>query len=188
MAEEAREINGISIPPAGKYEIDVAHSSLEFVARHILSKTRGRFNEFSGTVVVGENPQESSAEVEIKTASIESNQDQRDEHLKSGDFLQVDEHPVMTFRSTDVRLTGGNVFELDGDLTIKDITKPVTLKGEFNGWTPGMDGTPTFAASAKTTVDREAWDMTWNMVIETGGLLVSKKVDLEIEIEAKQVG
>jgi polyisoprenoid-binding protein YceI len=105
----------------------------------------------------------------------------------SGDFLEI-EYPVLTFTGTGVRLRGGTSFELDGDLTIKDITRPVILLGEFLGWGPDMEGKPMFAASAKTTIDREDWDMTWNMAVETGGFLVGKKVDLEIEVEAHRLG
>jgi polyisoprenoid-binding protein YceI len=94
---------------------------------------------------------------------------------------------VLTFTSTAVRPTGGTSFELDGDLTIKDITRPVTLSGEFLGWGPDMEAEPMFAASAKTTIDREDWGMTWNMAVEAGGFLVGKKVDLEIEVEAHRV-
>src|SRR6266511_4177506 len=104
------------------------------------------------------------------------------------DFLEIEKHPVLAFRSTAVRPTGGTSFELDGDLTIKDITRPVTLCGEFLGWGPNMQGEPMLAASAKTTIDREDWGMTWNMAVEAGGFLVGKKVDLEIEVEAHRVG
>ena len=102
--------------------------------------------------------------------------------------LEIEKHPVLTFTSTAVRPTGGTSFELDGDLTIKDITRPVTLSGEFLGWGPDMEAKPMFAASAKTTIDREDWGMTWNMAVEAGGFLVGKKVDLEIEVEAHRVG
>ena len=100
----------------------------------------------------------------------------------------IEEYPTITFTSTAVRPTGGTSFELDGDLTIKDVTKPVTLTGEFLGAGPGMDGeTPMLAATAKTTIEREDWGVNWNMAVETGGFLVSKKVDLEIEVEAHKV-
>lgn len=188
MAQAEREVGGISIPPAGKYEIDAGHSSVEFVARHMISKVRGRFTEFEGVIEVGDTPEDSSAKVEIRSASIQTNLEQRDQHLTSGDFLLIDEYPTIAFNSTGVRLTGGNHFELDGDLSIKDTTKAVTLKGEFVGWGPDMEGNPLFAASAMTTIDREDWGMTWNMAVETGGFLVGKRVDLEIEVEAKKVG
>jgi polyisoprenoid-binding protein YceI len=183
----SREYQGVPIPPAGTYELDTVHTVVGFVARHMLSKVRGQFTEFSGTIEVGESPKDSRVDVEVKTGSITTHTQKRDEHLMSGDFLEIEKHPVLTFTSTAVRLTGGTSFELDGDLTIKDITRPVTLSGEFLGWGPNMQGEPMLAASAKTTIDREEWDMTWNMAVETGGFLVGKKVDLEIEVEAHRV-
>ena len=185
---ESREYQGVSIPPAGKYELDAAHTLVGFVARHMLSKVRGQFTEFTGTIEIVEPPQDSRVDVEVKTGSITTHTDKRDEHLMSGDFLEIEKHPVLTFTSTAVRPTGGTSFELDGDLTIKGITRPVTLSGEFLGWGPNMQGEPMLAASAKTTIDREDWDMTWNMAVEAGGFLVGKKVDLEIEVEAHRVG
>jgi polyisoprenoid-binding protein YceI len=191
MAETAvqgGEYRGVSIPPAGAYELDAVHTVVGFVARHMLSKVRGQFTDFSGTIEVGDSPEDSRVEVQVKTGSITTHTEKRDEHLMSGDFLEIEKHPTLTFTSTAVRATGETSFELDGDLTIKDITRPVTLSGEFLGWGPDMEGKPMFAASAKTTIDREDWDMTWNMAVETGGFLVGKKVDLEIEVEAHYVG
>ena len=188
MAEAVKEIGGIQLPPAGKYELDIAHTAVEFVARHILTKVRGRFTDFSGWIEIGDSPEESSAEVEIKTASIQTNTEQRDEHLKSDDFLNVEKWPVMTFRSTGVRHTGGANFELDGDLTIRDVTRPVTLQGEYLGTETNPYGKTVLAATARTTLEREDWNVNWNMVLETGGFLVSKKIDLEIEVEALKVG
>lgn len=187
MAQAAREIEGIELPPAGTYALDVTHTAVEFSARHMLTKTRGRFTEFSGTIQVGDTPEDSSVRVEIQAASVQTNMDKRDEHLKSGDFLEVEKYPTLTFTSTGVRHTGGAGFELDGDLTIKDVTRPVTLKGEYEGWGPDMQGDPMFSATAKAAIDREDWDITWNMVVETGGLLVSKKVELEFDVEAHKV-
>jgi polyisoprenoid-binding protein YceI len=177
-----------TLPPAGKYEFDPGHTTIEFVARHMISKVRGRFTEFHGTAEVGDSAETSSVEVEVVTGSVTTHLDQRDTHLKSGDFFELETYPTFSFRSTAVRVTGEDTFEIDGDLTIKDITNPVTFKGEYLGWGPDMNGDPMFAASAKTTVDREDWDMTWNMAVETGGFLVSKKVDVEIEVEAHKVG
>jgi polyisoprenoid-binding protein YceI len=178
---------GVSIPPAGRFELDPTHTLVGFVARHMLSKVRGQFTGFSGTIEVGDSPEDSSVVVEVKTESITTHTEKRDQHLMSGDFLEIEKYPVLTFKSTAVRPTDGNSFELDGDLTIKDITRPVTLTGEFLGWGPNMEGKPMFAASAKTTIDREDWGMTWNMAVEAGGFLVGKKVDLEIEVEAHRV-
>jgi len=183
-ATEGRIYGGVSIPPAGTYELDVAHTSVSFVARHMISKVRGHFSDVKGTVELAERPEDSTVRVEIGTASIKTNAEMRDQHLVSDDFLEVDRYPTMSFVSTAFRPTGGTSFELDGDLTIKDVTRPVTLRGEFAGWGPGMRGGTLFAASVKTTIDREDWGITWNAVVETGGLLVGKHVDLEIDVEA----
>jgi polyisoprenoid-binding protein YceI len=182
-----RELEGVSIPPAGTYELDPGHTSVEFVARHMLTKLRGRFTEFKGTIEVAEDPLASSATVEIASASIQTNLEARDNHLKSGDFLLVEEHPILTFASTRLRHLGDGRFELDGDLTIKEITNPVTLKGRFLGWGPDPYGNTIFTAEAETEIDREDWEMTWNVAVETGGFLVGKKVKLEIAVEAKKV-
>src|SRR6202795_1427538 len=186
-ALQGREYQGVSIPPPGTYELDAVHTVVGFVARHMLSKVRGQFTESSGTIEVGHSPEDSRVEVEVKTDSITTHTEKRDQHLMSGDFLEIEKNPGRPFTSTAVRPTGGTSFELDGDLTIKDITRLVTLSGEFLGWGPNMEGKPMFAASAKTTIDREDWDMTWNMAVEAGGFLVGKKVDLEIEVEAHRV-
>jgi polyisoprenoid-binding protein YceI len=187
-ATERREYQGVAMPPAGKYELDVTHTVVGFVARHMLSKVHGQFTEFGGTIEIGDTPEDSRVEVEVKTNSVTTHTDKRDEHLRSGDFFEIETYPTLVFSSTGFRPTGGTTFELDGDLTIKDVTKPITLAGEFLGWGPNMQGEPMLAASAKATLDREDWGITWNMAVETGGFLVSKKIDLEIEVEAHFVG
>jgi polyisoprenoid-binding protein YceI len=179
-----RTIEGIDLPPAGTWKIDTAHTSVEFVARHMLTKARGRFSGFEGTIVVGEGPLDSSVEVTIQTATIDSNQEMRDNHLKGADFLDAERFPRMTFTSRKVRHTGGHELEIVGDLTIKGITREVVLEAELLGWGPGPQGGSVMSFSAKADINREDWDMTWNMVVETGGFLVSKKVALEIEVEA----
>jgi polyisoprenoid-binding protein YceI len=183
MAQAQRVIEGVEMPPAGTYAFDPAHTTIGFVARHMLSKVRGRFTEYDGQVVIGENPEDSSAKVTIQAASVTTGTQQRDDHLRSGDFFEIETYPTLSFESTAVRPTGGNAFELEGNLTIKGVTKPVTLQAEFSGWGPGMNGTPMAVFSARTTVDRTDWDLTWNVAVETGGWLVGKKVDLEIETE-----
>ena len=183
MAQAASTIERVQLPPAGMYTIDPAHTSVEFVVRHLLSKARGRFTSFSGQIEVGESPEASSVAVDIDAASVNTNQEMRDNHLRSGDFFLIEEHPTITFRSTGVRLTGGNAFALDGDLTIRGITKPVTLDAEFLGTGATMDGTTMLGFAAKTKVDREDWDITWNAALETGGMLLGKTVDLEIQVE-----
>lgn len=188
MTETHREIDGISIPPAGKYELDVSHTEVGFAARHMLTKVRGRFTEFEGTVEVGDSVEESRIDVEIKTGSVQTNFEQRDAHLRSADFFDVDEHPVMSFRSTAIRHTGGANFEVDGDLTIRDVTNPITLRGQFLGWGTDPYDNTIFSAEASAKVEREDWDLTWNVAVETGGFLVSKDVELVIDVEARKVG
>lgn len=187
MAQAVKEIVGVQLPPPGRYELDIAHTAVEFVARHILTKVRGRFTEFSGWIDVAEDVERSRTEIEVETASIQTNTEQRDQHLKSDDFLNVETWPVMRFRSTGVRHTGGASFELDGELTIRDVTRSITLQGEYLGTETNPQGKTVLAATATATLAREDWNVNWNMVLETGGLLVSKHVDLEIEVEALKV-
>ena len=191
QVEQIVEIDGAtaaSLPPAGTYEIDAHHTSAEFVARHMLTKVRGAFPEITGTIQVAEKPEDSRVEVELQTATVSTNSDMRDEHLRGDDFFSVETYPTIAFKSTAVRLTGGTEFELDGDLTVRDVTKPVTLKGEFLGWGEDMSGKPRIFAEAKTTVVREDWGLNWNMAVEASGLLVGKKVDLELQVQAFKVG
>jgi polyisoprenoid-binding protein YceI len=184
-SERPQVIDWTKLPHAGTWTFDKAHTRLEFVARHMLSKVRGRFTEFDGTVTIAERPEDSHVEVEMQAASITTDTGMRDDHLRSDDFLEVDEYPTMSFRSKELRPVGGTRFQLVGDLTIKGITREVVVDAEFNGWGPGMtpDRPPLAAFSAKTEINREDWDMTWNVAVETGGFLVSKKVQIEIETE-----
>jgi len=188
MAQAVHEVQGISLPPAGTYRLDPTHTEIGFVARHMLTKVRGRFTEFEGTIEVAERPENSSVNVEVKTASVQTNAEQRDEHLRGADFFESEEYPVMTFRSTGVRPTGDSSFELDGELTIRDVTRPITLEGEFHGWGEDPFENTKIFAEAKATVVREDWDLTWNVAVETGGFLVSKKIDIVIDVEAARVG
>ncbi|MGH2591254.1 MAG: YceI family protein [Actinomycetota bacterium] len=185
QAETAREIEGVQLPPVGTWAFDKAHTTIGFVARHMLSKVRGRFNEFDGKVVIGQGLEDSFVEIEIDAVSVETKTDMRDNHLRSGDFFDVEQHPKLTFRSREIRPTGGNTFQLVGDLTIRDVTNEVVLDAEFLGFGPGPSpDSPVLAAfTASTEVDREDWDLTWNMAVETGGFLVGKKVNLEIDTE-----
>jgi polyisoprenoid-binding protein YceI len=186
---EERTVNGFSVPPVGKYELDKAHTTVGFVARHMLSKVRGRFTRFDGWFEIADVLEDSTLHVEIEATSILTDTEQRDAHLRSGDFLLADQHPRLTFDSTAIRLGTGNAFEIDGDLTIRGITNPVTLHAEFVGWGPGVrEGSTMTAFSATTTIDREDWDITWNAVVETGGFLVGKRVDIELEVEALKTG
>jgi polyisoprenoid-binding protein YceI len=184
--EQVRErtYQGISIPPAGAYQIDPAHTSVEFVARHMLTKVRGSFEEFSGEVMVGDAPAKSSVRVEIDTASVTTGNEQRDAHLHSSDFFEVDAHPKVIFTSTAFRPTGGTGFELEGDLSVRGVTRPVALKGEFLGWGRDAWGNDRLFAEARTRVNREDWGLVWNMAVELTGVLVGKEVDLELQVQA----
>jgi polyisoprenoid-binding protein YceI len=189
MAEAAEQVRGrthegISIPDPGTYQIDPAHTTVEFVARHMLSKVRGSFRSFTGTVTVGETPEASAVEVEVDTASVTTGNEQRDQHLHSSDFFETDAHPKMTFRSTSFRPTGGSGFELAGDLTVKGVTRPVTLTGEFLGWGKDGWGNDRLFAEARTRVNREQWGLLWNMAVELTGVLVARDVDLELQVQA----
>ncbi|MGH2672305.1 MAG: YceI family protein [Actinomycetota bacterium] len=185
QTETVRVVEGVELPPAGTWVFDKAHTSIGFVARHMLSKVRGRFNEFDGKVVIGDGLEDSFVEIEIDAGSVETKTDMRDNHLRSGDFFDVENHTKLVFRSREVRPSGGNTFQLIGDLTIKDISREVVLDAEFLGWGPGAqpDYPPLAAFAASTEVQREDWDLTWNLAVETGGMLVGKTVRLEIDTE-----
>ena len=186
---EVRAVNGITLPPAGKYAFDMAHTVVGFVARHMLTKVRGRFTSFEGSVEIGQRPEDSKVRVDVDLSSVTTGNEKRDDHLRSGDFFETEEHPTMTFASTAVRVGEGEEFEIDGTLTVKDVTNPLTLRARFDGWGPGMQEGSTMAAfSARATIDREDWDVSWNMAVETGGVLVGKKVDIEIDAELLLVG
>jgi polyisoprenoid-binding protein YceI len=180
-----RDHGGATLPAAGVYDLDKAHTTVEFVARHLMiSKVRGRFDDFSGTVTIGEVPEESHVEVTIDARSVSTNEPQRDEHLRSADFFDVERFPRWSFRSTGVELTGDGRFRLTGDLTVRDVTKPVVLDGEFEGAGATPWGTSAIGFTAATEIDRDEWGLTWNQALETGGVLVGKRVRVELSVEA----
>lgn len=169
----------------GTWQIDPSHTSVEFVARHLMvSKVRGRFTDVNGTVTIAENPLESHVEVEIGTASISTGDEKRDGHLKSADFFDVEQFPTISFRSTAVRPAAKGDFELDGDLTINGVTRPVTLDLEYAGEVSDPWGGTRIGFSASTEVNRKDWGLQWNVALETGGWLVSDKATINLEIEA----
>jgi len=180
-----RPFEGLQIPVAGTYALDPAHKRVGFVARHMMvSKVRGQFAEATATIVVGEDPLQSSVTASITTASIETGTVDRDNHLRSGYFFESEKFPTMDFRSTGIKEHAGAEFVLNGELTIKGITKPVELTVEFEGAATHPTGKPVFGFSAHTEINREDWDLTWNMAVEGGGVLVGRKVKIEIEGEA----
>lgn len=169
---------------AGTYAIDASHSEVGFVARHaMVTKVRGRFTEVEGTITFADSVEASSATATISAASVTTGSEQRDGHLQSPDFFDVATYPSITFTSTGVRAEGGE-FVLEGDLTIKDVTKRVTVPVEFEGTATDPFGNQRAGFSAAFDVDREDWGLTWNAALETGGVLVSKKVKLQLDISA----
>jgi polyisoprenoid-binding protein YceI len=169
----------------GVWEIDPAHSNVEFVARHLLSKVRGRFSSFSGDLTIADDPAQSGVEVTIDAARIETGTPDRDAHLRSADFLDVERFPSLSFRSTAVRAGDEpGHYLVDGDLTIRDVTRPVTLDVEYLGWSDDPWGGQRAGFSASTEIDRDEFGANWNVVVETGRLLVGKRVRIELEVEA----
>ncbi|GAA3544427.1 YceI family protein [Amycolatopsis ultiminotia] len=170
----------------GEYTIDGTHSRIGFVARHaMVTKVRGSFNEFDGSFTVnGDDPAKSSATVTIQTKSIDTRNADRDGHLRTNDFLSTDEHPTITFTSTDVTQTGDDTFDVTGELTIKGITKSVTIPFEFGGSAKDPYGNDRVGFDGSTAVNRSDFGVTFNAPLETGGVLVSDKITLEFEISA----
>jgi len=181
---KTRTWNGVTIPQPGTFTIDPTHTRVGFVARHLMvSKVRGSFTDVSGEIVVTEDPTASTASVTIQAASIDTGVADRDNHLRSGDFLDVEKFPQLTIRSTGLEVTEDG-FQLRGELTIKDVTREVTLDAEFEGVARSPWGQEVIGFTATTEIDREDFGITWNQALETGGVLVGKKVKVEIELEA----
>ncbi|MFC7547253.1 YceI family protein [Plantactinospora sp. GCM10030261] len=184
-----REWQGLTIPAPGTYTLDPAHARVGFVARHMMvSKVRGQFAEVTATITVAEDPTDSAVRATIQAATIGTGQADRDTHLRSGDFLDVEKYPTLEFRSTRVTSVRGNEFTLAGDLTIRGVTHPVELDVEFEGVGRSPFGQDIFGFSASTEIDREDFGLTWNVALETGGVLVGRKVKIEIEGEAIREG
>jgi polyisoprenoid-binding protein YceI len=174
----------------GKYDFDPTHSRIGFVARHaMVTKVRGQFKEFTGSLQVdGADPAKSSVAVNINAHSVDTANADRDGHLKSGDFLQLDKYPEISFSSTSIRQTGDTDFEVEGDLTVKDVTKPVTIAISHEGSATDPYGNLRIGFEGKTTISRKEFGITWNAALETGGVLISDKVALEFDISAIKVG
>ena len=170
----------------GTYTIDASHTRIGFSARHaMVTKVRGAFNEFSGTAQVdGDDPSRSSVEVKIATASIDTRSEQRDGHLRTGDFLDVEKYPEITFASTAVEQASAELFRVTGGLTIKGVTKSVTVDFEFQGAAKDPFGNERIGFEGSTTINRSDFGVTFNAALETGGVLVSEKINLEFEVSA----
>jgi polyisoprenoid-binding protein YceI len=172
------------------WHIDASHSEIQFSAKHMMISTvRGRFNQFSGTIEADEqSPTAARVEVRIDAASIDTGEEKRDAHLRSADFLNVDKYPYITFKSTKVERQNETYGKLYGDLTIRDVTKPVVLDVEYSGMAKSPWGTVSAGFSAQTRINRKDWALNWNVALETGGWLVSDELRINIEVElVKQV-
>ena len=169
---------------AGTWDIDTSHSDVSFTVRHMMvSKVRGRFGAFSGEIVTGNDLADSSVTATIDATSIDTNNEQRDGHIRSADFFDVENHPRWTFRSIGVRVDGGDL-AVDGELTIKGVTRPVSLALEINGFGPDAWGGTRAGFSASTTIDRNDYGVDIKMPLDGGGVVVSDKVQIALEIEA----
>jgi len=169
---------------AGTWTIDPVHSDVSFTVRHmVVSKVRGFFRTFEGTLVTGERPEDSAVTASIQLDSIDTNQEQRNAHIRSADFFDVENHPTMTYQSTAIRRDGQD-WVIDGDLTLKGVTKQVPLKLELNGFGPDAYGGYRAGFSAKGEINRQEFNVSFNASMETGGLVVGDKVGIHLEIEA----
>ncbi|MCH8614199.1 YceI family protein [Arsenicicoccus dermatophilus] len=169
----------------GTYVIDPTHSQLGFVARHaMVTKVRGTFDEFEGTATTGAGLQGASIEITAQMASIDTRNADRDGHLRTGDFFEVEKYPTMTFRSTSVQAKDEDTLAVTGDLTIKDVTRPITIDFAYAGAAQDPYGNERIGFEGSATIVRSEFGITFNAALETGGVLVSDKIQLEIEVSA----
>lgn len=169
---------------AGTWVVDPAHSLAEFRVKYMMIvNVKGRFDELEGVVDLKDPIEDSTIDVTFKTASISTNDAKRDGHLRSPDFFDVETHPVMTFRGSRIERTSDTAGKVHGALTIRGVSRPVSLDIEFNDWTAkDLWGKQRLSFSGGTTINRSDWDLTWNQAIETGGVLVGDRIDIELEV------
>ena len=173
-----------NVPAAGSYALDPSHSQVTFSARHLMvTKVRGRFPVTAGKLEIADDPQNSSVEATIDVSAVDSGDPKRDEHLRSADFFDVEHYPTVTFRSTKVVDKGAGEFTLEGELTVRDQTRPVTLEGEYLGTQASPWGDTRIGFSAETEISRKDWGLEWNVALETGGVLVGEEISLTLEVE-----
>ncbi|MGH2617293.1 MAG: YceI family protein [Thermomicrobiales bacterium] len=166
------------------WTIDPSHSHVSFVVRHMLTRMRGRFTEFNGAITTnGDGLTDGEVNFEMNADSIDTNNLDRDNHLRSNDFLGTGENPKITFTSTSVTPRGGNTFLVNGNLTIRGITRPVTLEAEYEGGGKTPFGTEVAAWSARTEINRNDFDVRWDLPLETGGMLIGDNVKIELDVE-----
>lgn len=185
IATKTRTVDGEILPTPGLFALDPVHTHVGFSVRHMMiAKVRGRFSAFNGTVTIGERPSDAQIEVEVDLSSVDTQHPERDAHLRSPDFFDVERFPTMTFRSTRVTTNiDGDCFRLDGDLTLHGVTRPLALDVMFDGVGVDAYGGQRMGFSASGQVDREAFGLTWNQTLETGGVLVGKLIRVDIEAE-----
>jgi polyisoprenoid-binding protein YceI len=173
----------------GNYNLDPTHTRIGFSARHaMVSKVKGAFNEFEGTGYIDEDkPGNSHFELTIKVASIDTRNADRDNHLRTNDFLAMDEYPEITFRSTEIDKVDDSNYKVSGDLTIRGITKPITIDFEYTGSAVDPWGNLRLGFEGGTTINRKDWGVNFNVALEAGGVMVSDKVNLEFDVEAVKV-
>ncbi|MFZ4433872.1 MAG: YceI family protein [Microthrixaceae bacterium] len=171
-------------PTPGTYSLDPSHSHVGFAVKHFgLSRVRGEFTSFEGTVTIAEDPTQSTVAVTIQSDSFDSRDEGRDAHVRSADFLDVESHPTLTFTSTSVRPDGDD-WIVTGDLTVRGTSRSVDLRTTFDGEIDDPYGMGRIAFAASTRIDRTDFGLTWNQALETGGLVVGKQVDITLEVEA----
>ncbi len=181
MAIQSSSIPGYIV---GTWKLDPVHTDISFTVRHMMvSKVRGKFTQFEGTIITAENPEDSSVEVSVQMNSIDTGTPDRDNHLRSQDFFEAEKFPTMTFKSTALRQAGSD-FELDGDLTIHGVTKPITLHFEVNGFTKDPYGGTRAGFSASGEINRKDFGITISMPMDGGGVVVGDKVAIHLEVEA----
>ncbi|MGV9316317.1 YceI family protein [Streptomyces sp. NPDC003691] len=184
--ESAAPVDPALAALTGEYVIDPAHSQIGFQVRHaMVTNVRGGFDDYEGTLVLnGADPEQSSASIDVRIASIDTGIEDRDNHLRSADFFDAEKFPLMTFRSTRAEAAGGDNYRIIGDLTIKDVTRPLTINLEFNGTATDVYGNERVGFEGFATILRSEWGLTWNAALETGGVMVSDKVKLNLDISA----
>ncbi|MFD7228360.1 YceI family protein [Streptomyces sp. NPDC059881] len=181
-----REVDPALAALSGDYSIDPAHSSIGFTVRHaMVTNVRGSFGEHEGTLRLdGSDPASSTAAIDVKIASVDTGIADRDGHLRSGDFFDAETFPLMSFRSTSAEQLGGEKYRITGDLTIKDVTRPLSIDLEFNGVATDVYGNERVGFEGSAEILRSHWGLTWNAALETGGVMVSDKVKLNFDISA----
>ena len=178
-----------NLPAPGVYNVDAVHSTVSFVARHLVaSKVRGNFNDFSGVLTIGDSAENSTVEATVQAASITTNNEMRDGHLKSGDFLEIEKNPTLTLKSTKITHKSGDDYAMVADLTVKGTTKSVTFDLEFLGAGPSMTPGITVAGfEARGEIDRREFGIDFGGALENGSLIVGNKIVLDIAVEAASV-